>query len=74
MSGFSNTSAIPSVDSVSLDDLVGTAFYISPEMVEHRKASFSSDLWAFGVILYQLYSGELPFTGSTEEAIFNKVC
>jgi serine/threonine protein kinase len=38
-----------------------TIFYMSPEMLEGEGVSCSSDLWAFGVILHQMVTGNLPF-------------
>lgn len=34
------------------DDLVGTDHYISPEMIQNKKCSFTGDLWALGIIIY----------------------
>jgi serine/threonine protein kinase len=36
----------------SLEDLVGSEYYISPEMLISRTYSYATDLWALGVIVY----------------------
>jgi len=36
------------------EDIVGSEHYISPEMLSHRESYYASDLWAFGVIIYQM--------------------
>ncbi len=41
--------------------MVGTPYYLSPEMVEGKSYSTKADIWALGVILYQLCSLKLPF-------------
>jgi serine/threonine protein kinase len=46
-----------------------TAFYISPEQIQGHPASERSDLYALGVILYELCTGELPFRGDNEQDI-----
>lgn len=41
--------------------LVGTPHYMAPEIILGKGYSFSSDFWAIGVTLYQLFYGNLPF-------------
>jgi serine/threonine protein kinase len=41
--------------------LVGTPYYLSPEIVESKPYSFKSDIWALGVILYEIASLKPPF-------------
>jgi len=41
--------------------IVGTPAYFAPEVLRGGKASPASDLWAFGVVLYEMASGRLPF-------------
>jgi eukaryotic-like serine/threonine-protein kinase len=45
--------------------IVGTPAYFAPEVLRGNKASAASDLWALGVILYEMTSGRLPFRGNT---------
>ena len=48
--------------------IIGTPEYMAPEMTE-RSATSSSDIYALGIILYQMLTGRLPFNGSTPVAI-----
>lgn len=55
------------------NSFVGTAQYVSPELLTDKKASASSDLWAFGCIIYQMISGLPPFRSRSEYIIFQKI-
>ncbi|MFD2937109.1 serine/threonine-protein kinase [Spirosoma flavum] len=44
-----------------LSDGRGTPSYKAPEQIEGSRVSFNLDLWAFGVILYEMMTGEKPF-------------
>ena len=51
--------------------LLGTPEYMAPELAD-GPASRSSDLYALGMLLYQMVTGELPFTGNTGLAVYMK--
>jgi serine/threonine protein kinase len=46
--------------------ILGTLPYMSPEQVEGHDADARSDIFAFGVVLYELIAGIRPFTGKTQ--------
>jgi NIMA (never in mitosis gene a)-related kinase len=45
--------------------MVGTPYYLSPEIIENRPYSFKSDVWSLGVLLYELCTLKPPFDGSS---------
>jgi serine/threonine protein kinase len=51
------------------DSLVGTPYYLSPELCENKPYNCQSDVWALGVILYELCTFERPFTASNQAAL-----
>lgn len=51
-----------------LSDGRGTPSYKAPEQIEGSKVSFNLDLWAFGIILYEMLTGEKPFRADSRNA------
>ncbi len=45
--------------------VIGTPYYLSPEQLEGKSGSQQTDIWALGVLLYEMLTGELPFKGDT---------
>ncbi|MFI5251683.1 MAG: protein kinase [Bacteroidota bacterium] len=52
---------------------IGTAGYMSPEQVQGQDTDHRSDIFSFGILLYELFTGELPFKGIHETALMYEI-
>ncbi|MCH6159807.1 Stk1 family PASTA domain-containing Ser/Thr kinase [Streptomyces marispadix] len=57
--------AVDSQTSVGSDTILGTVSYLAPEQIEQGTADTRTDLYACGVMLYEMLTGEKPHTGGT---------
>ena len=56
---------IPGRSNTLVGAVMGTSAYMSPEQASGKTADRRSDIWAFGIVLFEMLAGRLPFTGST---------
>ncbi|EYF01391.1 serine/threonine-protein kinase [Chondromyces apiculatus] len=54
-------------------ELLGSPHYMSPEQVRGEEVDHRSDLWALGVILFRMLTGELPFGGEQLGMVLSKI-
>ena len=47
------------------ETLVGTPYYLSPEIIESKPYSFKSDIWSLGILLYEMCALQPPFNASS---------
>ena len=56
----------------NLSDVLGTPDYISPEQIQGKRGDARSDLYALGIMFYEMLVGAVPFNGDNPTAIMNQ--
>src|SRR5215207_10110760 len=53
--------------------VIGTPIYLSPEQLRGERADARSDIWALGVLLYEMLTGDMPFKATTFGELYERI-
>ncbi len=65
-------STVAEDETVIMNSVVGSSYYIAPEVLDGRYSGPLCDIWSMGVIVYMMLCGKAPFNGKTEALIMKR--
>jgi serine/threonine protein kinase len=60
-------------DTEMLQTLCGSPLYMAPEIIKHKTYNHKSDIWSFGIIIYEILTGHLPYKATTVYELFKNI-
>src|SRR5207302_8816289 len=67
------TMTSPAMPLSSAGTVIGTVQYMAPEQIQGQEADARSDVFAFGVVLYEMATGKRAFEGKTQSSIVGQI-
>lgn len=55
------------------NSILGTPEFTAPEVLKGESYSYPADWWSFGIMMFDMLTGDTPFTGNNKKTLFNKI-
>ncbi len=53
--------------------VIGTPYYIAPEIIQEKETTYDGDWWALGVIMFEMIQAEPPYNGNSPDEVFRNI-
>jgi non-specific serine/threonine protein kinase len=67
------TEVVPQTQITQAGGVIGTLRYLSPEQASGSEVDHRTDIWSFGVMLYEMVTGQLPFLGEDNQEVIRAI-
>lgn len=61
------------IEDGKMHEVMGSPYYMSPEVIDKRELTTQTDVWSVGVVLFYIATGDMPFNANNRDSLFEKI-